>query len=275
MNSVGLGKRCGINAAAFLLFLTSSAFAAEQVRDPNALIKEAVRVEVAASHNDHSRWRYRDEQHELNDRVSIVVETDYGSLRRTFSRGGKPLSAAEAKDEDQRIEKAIHDPARLAKQKRDGQQDDKDAEDLLNMLPLAFIWTIEGQDAKTVTMHFEPNSNFRPSTLQSRVLAVMNGTVVVDKAQRRIKTISGKLTEDVTFGYGLFGRMKQGGTFRVERRELAPGLWQIVETHVHIDGKALLFKSIGQQQDEIQTDYSPVPHGTTLDQAAQLSRVGH
>jgi hypothetical protein len=108
--------------------------------------------------------------------------------------------------------------------------------------------------------------------MQARVLAAMNGTLVVDKGQKRIVTISGKLTQDVTFGFGLLGRMKQGGTFRVERRQLAPGLWQITETHVHIDGKALLFKSIGQQQDEVQTDYTQVPHGTTLDQAIAMSR---
>jgi hypothetical protein len=142
------------------------------------------------------------------------------------------------------------------------------------MLPDAFIWKIEGEDATSVTLHFEPDPKFDPSSLQSRVLAAMNGSVVVDKGQHRIKTISGKLTQDVTFGFGLFGRLKQGGTFRVERRELEPGLWQITETHVHIDGKALLFKDIGEQQDEVQTHYTRVPNGTTLEQAAQLSREG-
>ena len=61
--------------------------------------------------------------------------------------------------------------------------------------------------------------------------------------------------QDVTIGWGLLGRMDEGGTFRVERREVAPGIWQIVETHVHIEGRALLFKSIGEQQDEVQTEF--------------------
>jgi len=104
------------------------------------------------------------------------------------------------------------------------------------------------------------------------VLSAMAGELVVDKKQHRIKTISGKLTRDVTFGWGLLGRLKQGGTFRVERRELKPGLWQITETHVHIVGKALLFKNIGQQQEEVQTDFTQVPAGTTLEQAAEMSK---
>lgn len=240
-------------------------------KDPLALLKLAVQAELYADDHDQSRWRYHDDQQELGT-VSIVVETDTGSVKRLISRSGKPLSPDEARSEDERIEHLIHDPSRLARQKKDGEQDDKSARDLLTMLPTAFTWSMAEENASTVALHFEPNAAFDPPSLQSRVLAAMSGTVVIDKAQHRIETISGRLTQDVVFGFGLFGRLKQGGTFRVERRELAPGLWQITETHVHIDGKALLFKSIGEQQDEIQTSYTPVAHGTTLEQAAAMSR---
>ena len=100
----------------------------------------------------------------------------------------------------------------------------------------------------------------------------MAGEVVVDRRQHRMKTLSGRLTQDVMIGYGLLGRLKEGGTFRVERREIKPGLWQITETHVHIDGKALLFKEIGQQQDEIQSEFVQVPGGATMEQAAVASK---
>lgn len=255
--------------------LPVSLHAVEPVRDATALVKLAVDTELKASRDDHSRWRYKDEQYELNDSVSIVVQTDAGSVKRLVARGGKPLSDAEAREEEERLQRFIHDPSKLAKQRRDGREDDKNAADLLTMLPEAFTWHIESENATTITLHFEPDPHFHPPNLQSRVLAAMNGILVVDKTQHRIQTISGKLTEDVTFGFGLFGRMKQGGTFRVERRQLSPGLWQITETHVHIDGKALMFKNIGQQQDEVQTNYTPVPNGTTLEQALEMSREKH
>ena len=255
----------------FAVAQTTTLHAATSRQDPLTLLKEAVRSELNADDNDHSRWRYKDDEQDLGT-VAIVVQTDFGSVKRVITRNGKRLSPAEARDEDARINRVIHDPLRLAKQKKDGEQDDKSARDLLAMLPEAFTWTLEDENASKIKLHFEPNPSFHPPSLQSRVLAAMNGTVIVDKAQHRIETISGKLTEDVIFGFGFFGRLKQGGTFRVERRQLAPGVWQITETHVHIDGKALLFKSIGQQQDEIQSNYTPVPHGTTLEQAAAMSR---
>lgn len=101
-------------------------------------------------------------------------------------------------------------------------------------------------------------------------MSTMAGQLVVDRVQHRIRTIRGALTQDVNIGFGLLGRLRQGGTFDVERRELTPGLWQITETHVHIDGRALLFKTIGQQQDEINSEFTRVPDTTTLEQAVSM-----
>jgi hypothetical protein len=266
-----LSWRVTIGALLVLWLYSAGPTAKAQTKDPNALVKEAVATELTADETDHSRWRYRYDE-EVTRKAAIVVETDYGSVKRLVARGGKPLTEAEAKEEDERLQHLIHDPSRLAKQKKDGEQDDKNAAELLKMLPTAFVWTMKGSTPQATTLHFEPNPQFHPTSLESRVLAVMNGTLVVDNKQHRIQTISGRLTEDVTFGFGLFGRMRQGGTFRVERRELAPGIWQITETHVHIDGKALFFKEIGEQQDEVQTGYTAVPHGTTLEQAFEMSR---
>ncbi len=230
-----------------------------------------MRSELAADANDRSLWRYRDEQKQQDDSISIVVQTENGAVRRLISRHGQPLSRAEAQAENNRVYSFIHDPAQLARQRRDGAQDDKNARELLNMLPTAFLWRLESEDADTLRLHFEPNPAFDPPNLQARVLGAMNGELVVDKSQHRIETISGRLTRDVTIGFGFLGRLRAGGTFRVERRQVAPNLWQITETHVHIDGKALFFKNISQQQDEIQTDFTQVPANTTLEQAAQMS----
>jgi hypothetical protein len=241
-------------------------------RDAKEIVRTAMQAELAADLNDHTRWRYRDAKKDGTDTVSIVVETDRGSVKRLISRNGQPLMDAEAKVEDERLLRFIRDPEKLAKQKRDGMQDGKNAEELLRMLPDAFNWKVQSEDAEKITLHFEPNPSFSPPDMQGRVLGQMAGELVVDKGQNRIATISGRLTEDVTIGWGLLGRLHEGGTFRVERRQVAPELWQITETHVHIEGKALFFKNIGEQQDEVQTEFTQVPNGTTLEQAVEMSK---
>ena len=240
--------------------------------DAKEIVKAAVAAEIAADNADHSIWRYKDTRKDQNDSVFIVVQTGHGSVKRLISRGGRPLSEDEAKAEDARVQSFIHDKEKLAKQRKDGVQDDKNARELTNMLPDAFVWKVESDDGETVKLHFQPNPDFDAPDMQSRVLGKMNGEMVVDKKQHRIVTLSGKLMEDVTIGWGLLGRLKQGGTFRVERREMAPGLWQITETHVHIEGRVLFFKSISQEQDEVQSDFTRVPDGTTMEQAAEMSK---
>ena len=240
-------------------------------QDAKTIVRNAVKSELAASHNDKTRWRYRDDQRDQGT-VSIVVETDHGSVKRLIAKNGKPLTPDQARAEDAKIQGLLHDSAKLAKQKKDSDQDDKNATELLNMLPEAFTWTVKGENAEDVMLAFVPDPNFHPPDMQSRVLGAMGGELVVNKRQQRIKTIKGTLLEDVTIGFGLLGRLHQGGTFDVERREVKPGLWQITETHVHINGKALFFKTISEQQDEVQTEFRVVPGGNTMEQAAEMSK---
>ena len=265
---MGLVRR---TALAVVLFAVAIAALPAETPSAQALVERAVQAELAADKNDHSRWRYFDDERDKGT-MSIVVQTDAGSVKRLVARNGKPLDAAQQREEDHRLEQVIHDSGKLAKQRRDSEADDRSATELIHMLPEAFTWTVTGEDAENVTLHFEPNPVFDPPSMQAHVLGAMRGELVVNRAQQRIRTIRGTLTEDVTFGFGLLGRMKKGGTFQVERREITLGLWQITETHVHIDGKALLFKTIGEQQDELQTTIRRVPGGTTLEQAIELSR---
>lgn len=239
-------------------------------QSPTQIVQQAVNTEMAASRNDHSLWRYRQEEKLPVHTVSIVVETNHGSIKQKIEQNGQHLTAEQTAAEMRRIQSFIHDPKQQQKQRRDSEHDDQSAAKLLEMLPKAFNWKIASETKELTTLSFAPNPDFTPPDMEARVMGVMAGELIVDKGQHRIRSIRGKLSENVLIGYGLLGKLRQGGTFDVERRELSPGLWQIVETHVHIDGRALLFKTIGQQQDEINSDYTRVPDSTTLEQAVAL-----
>ena len=104
-------------------------------------------------------------------------------------------------------------------------------------------------------------------------MGAMSGTLTVTTQGHRIRTFKGRLGNDVTIGFGFLARIKAGSTFDIERREVSPGYWQIAETHVHISGHALFFKTIGTQEDEVKSDFTLVPLGTTLEQAVELLKA--
>jgi hypothetical protein len=242
-------------------------------QDAKQIVRKAVDEELTAARNDHSLWRYRDERKDEADSIYIVVQTSRGSVKEMMARGGHPLSGAGQQAEEQRVEAFIQSPSQLRKQAHDAEQDGKNAEDLLRLLPRAFLWKVESDTDDLTTLQFEPNPNFDPPDMKSRVLGAMSGELVVDKKGHRIRTIKGRLTQDVNIGWGLLAKLRKGGTFDVERREVAPGDWQIVDTHVHIHGRALFFKSIGQQQDEIESEFTRVPESTTLEEAVKMLKT--
>jgi hypothetical protein len=261
---MGLRVKFSIGAIGVLLYLSPPLVA----QDAKQIVQQAVYAELAANRDDHSHWRYI--KTEAGGNKSVVVETENGAIGRHIEEGGRPASAGVIAADNREIQRFIHDSALQEKQRRDGAHDDKSATELLNLLPQAFDWRIESETPDTFILGFKPDPNFRPPDMEARVMGEMAGTLVVDKKQHRIQTMEGALSEDINIGFGILGRLHKGGTFDVERRQLAPGLWQITQTHVHIEGRALFFKTIGQQEDEVKTDFTPVPTGTTLEQAVAM-----
>jgi hypothetical protein len=239
-----------------------------QIQDAKQIVQQAVNVELAANRDDNSHWRYL--RTEAGGNSMIIVETEHGAISRHVQVNGRPASAETIAEDDQHTQKFIHDPEMQLKQRANGSHDDKSAVELLNLLPQAFIWKMESETPEATTLHFDPDPNFHPPDMEARVMGEMSGTLVVERKQHRIRTFQGRLQSDVNIGFGLLARIKQGSTFDVERRLVAPGYWEITETHVHISGHALFFKTIGQQEDEVKTDFTFVPLGTTLEQAVGL-----
>ncbi len=245
-----------------------------QTSDPAlAIVRSAVRAEMDAANSDHSAWTYRDRDVQPDrDTLSQVIETPKGDLKRTLMLNGQKLTATEEREELARLHTFVNSPEEQARKRKDGAHDDAQARELLEMLPTAFLWTITGQTAEGTTLRFRPNPGFHPPDIQSRVLGTMAGEIVVSHEGNRIKTLRGTLTDDVRFGFGILGKLDRGGTFDVERREVGGSHWQITETHVHIGGHALLFKSIGTQEDETKTEFKP---STAADLQAAEEQIRH
>jgi hypothetical protein len=265
-------------ARPFLLALALAVgpqFAHSQASDPKAqqTIEAAVQAELAASRTDKSNWHYRDQDIGPEKNATYeTIETPKGELKRLIDLNGRPIEGAARDTETNRIANYVNDPSAQAKARKAAAHDDAQAEEMTKMLPRAFIWTIASETPEFTTLSYRPNPNFDPPDYEARVMGTMAGQVIVAKDGNRIRTLKGALTEDVKFGFGFFGRLNRGGSFDIERRQVGGGHWQITESHVHIGGHALLFKNIGQQDDETKTDWKPST-ATNLREAEEQLRA--
>lgn len=247
---------------ASLLCLFGSALYAQDARQ---MVQRAVNSELAADNADHSLWTYHEVDSKPGNSVTQwVAQTTQGSLKRVIEHNGQPVPMSQ---QWKKVEAFIHDPGAQQTQRQNSQKDDQQAASLLQMLPQAFIWTIASKDCDTTTFHFVPNPNFNPPTRQARVFAAMEGNLTVDNAQQRIIRLKGTMIHNVNFGWGILGSLKKGGWFEVDREQTAPGIWQIAVTHIHIQGHALLFHTISEQEDDILTNFERLPDNITLEQA--------
>lgn len=234
-------------------------------QDPRAFIRRVVQNELQADRNDHSLWLYYEVDRKPEGTVEQwVAGARDGTLHRILVQKGVALAPGAQRSA---MERFMHDPDLRAHQRKSDQHDDQQSEQLLRLLPDAFQWSIVSQDAATMTLHFVPDPAFSPPTWASRVFAAMAGTLKVNKPQQRIESLQGRMVKPVRFCGGLCGSIAAGGTFDIERRETAPTIWQIAETHVHVHGAVLFFKSISQDEDDVKSRFQQLPQNTTLRQA--------
>jgi hypothetical protein len=237
---------------------------------PQQMVAKAVANELYANANDHTPLEYLD--HDItpdHDTLYRIIQVPHGGQKRKLEDHGHPLTPAQNQAEDARIQSYVNDIALQQRQHRDSAHDDEQASEMVRLLPVAFIWTVHSSTPAETTLDFRPDPNFNPRSMEAKVLSAMSGQVVVAHPDERIKSIRGKLLHEVKFAYGLLGYLSAGGNFNVERREVIPGHWQITDSHVHFDGKALFFKTIGEQEDETMTGYKLSP-ATSLQQAADI-----
>jgi len=258
----GAASRTPALASLVLLVIWATAARAE---DPQRLVQQAVQTELAANNSDDTKWLfYEVDRTAGHTDKKWVAETSKGSLERVVEENGHATSQQQQRS---KMESFIHDGDAQAKQRKDDQHDDKQSADMLNLMARAFDWTETSSQGNDVTLHFKPNPQFNPPTYAARVFAAMEGDMVIEKQHHRIVSLKGRMTHAVKFLGGMLGGIEPGGTFNVERRNTGNGEWQITETHVHIHGRVLMFKSISEQEDNEKTKFRELPENISFQQA--------
>ena len=252
-------------AMSVLAHPAATSLAQNGAQDARSFVEKAVQNELAKDAADHTRWLYYEDDRKPESPVKQwVADTANGSLKRILQIDGHKLSQSEQLD---RINRFLGDTSAQAKARKSSAHDDKEATEMLQLLPKAFIWTKKGEEGDNTVLHFKPDPSFDPPDIEAKVFAAMEGDMAVDTRQLRISSLKGKMIRDVKILGGILGELNAGGTFDVERRETGDGIWQITETHVHINGHALLFKTISEQEDDVKTHFKQLPQSITMDQA--------
>jgi hypothetical protein len=241
--------------------------------DPTALVRRAAHNELGAGDGHPSRYKL----HKIDDgkiNTKEIVETKDGDVARLISTGDKPLSADAEQAEIDRLNTLLAHPEIQEHRHKREQEDGNRANEMLRLLPDAFLYRFEGMadgpNGPCFRLSFKPNPSFTPPDREAEVYHGMAGELWIDQQQERLVKLNAHLIADVNFGWGILGRLYKGGTIVVEQKDVGSGHWETTHMQLKLEGKILLIKALDIETTEDASDFSPVRPQMSYQDAVHL-----
>jgi hypothetical protein len=234
------------------------------------LVRETIYNELQ-DHYNHGYWRYWIQQRVQNDtRLVEQVETADGPIKRLVQTNGQPLDAQTRNEECARLQHLVNSPQEQASHRKDYLDDEKHVALIMALLPEAYLFEYAGLENGLHHLRFRPSPAYEAHSVEERVVHAMAGDLWIDARMKRLSRLEGRLNEKIDFGFGLLGRVDKGGWFRVQRVQVSPTEWKTQRLELHVSGRAVVFKTIAHDTNELRGGFAAVPAGMNLAQGMHL-----
>lgn len=172
--------------------------------------------------------------------------------------------------EDARLRSIANDPKAFIERERARKSDEQRAEEMFDLLPRAFLFRDDGHDQSWEKIDYWPNPAYEPRSYEERILHGMSGTILVDPTALRLHMLQGRLSDDVSFGFGILATIHKGSNFMITRDAVLPDQWKTTSLDLRMNGYILLFKTLDRHQTSVHKDFKPIPANLTIKQAVAL-----
>jgi hypothetical protein len=234
------------------------------------LVREVVYNELN-DHVSHGYWRYWVDSHTPKEALrEEFLETAEGPISRIELSNGRPLDAEGRQLEQVRLHHLLSSPTEQARRRQEYDDNEKRVGRIVALLPDAFLYEYTGEENGCYHLRYRPNPAYPAHSIEARIFHAMSGELWVSAANKRMVRLDGRLNQDVIFGFGILGRLYQGGWFSLQRTQVSSTDWKTERFELHMNGRAILFKIITQEISELRSGFSPVTARLDLVKGAAL-----
>jgi hypothetical protein len=245
----------------FAAFLTCPAQTAKTPASPEqlALITRAAEHEQRALESP-TPFQYQERLEWIwGTETRSVIETAEGRADRIVLYGDEPLSPEQTAKQQHRLEKLLTDRNAVKSEMEDQKPELHRRIRMIKAFPKAVLFDYAGRENGLLRFTFRPNPDFSPKDRETQMYRGMEGFVLVEPVQERLVRVEGKLVKDVSFGWGIFGRLYKGGTYEIAQTQLSPGAWRITAMNVDVRGRVFFFDTFRFMRNESNARFHPVP----------------
>jgi hypothetical protein len=285
MNDAKRAPSCRLyNACLIVVLIAAATFLAGQTTQvpqepPDQLVKETVDNEIAANPTAKHMFLSH-KQTPKGSQTHLYVETNDAMAGMLIAVNDQPLTEQQQQTEEGHLSWLVNNPDQLRKKHAREKEDSDRTTRIVKALPDAFRYQYVGTEKSApglgkagdelVRLKFTPNPAYAPPSRVEEVLTGMEGYLLIDEQAKRLARIDGTLFRDVTFGWGIFGRLDKGGHFVVQQADVGDGTWEVTQMHLDIKGKILLVKNINMKSDEVLSDFTRVPDHLSFTEGVKL-----
>jgi hypothetical protein len=239
-------------------------------QDPRAILEKSLRRE---QRDDELARQYTyletstEQEWKGGQRTKRQTETHeimslYGQpYRRLVARDGKPLSAAEQKKEQAKLDKlaaerAKESPAQAERRIARYAEDRRRQRAFLQEIPRAYSFQMAGETTlggrAAWLIDASPDPAYRATDSRARMLNKFRGRFYVAKEDATLLKLEAEAIENVSFGLVL-ARLEKGARFSLEKTRVNNELWMPIRIKVDFDARLALLKKI---KVDVQIEYS-------------------
>jgi hypothetical protein len=269
---------------AWLLVVATMA-AAQEARlpetPPGELVRQAIANEVAAANKPGPKHMFLSrKQTPRGTQTRLYVETNDALAAIVVAVNDQGVSVDQQQQEIGHLDWLMNNPEQLRKKHAREKEDADRTLRVVKALPDAFRYEYAGLENgdselgkpgdQLVRLKFTPNPAYSPPSHVEEALRGMEGYLMIDATEHRLARIDGTLFREVSFGWGIVGRLDKGGHFLVQQADVGEGCWEITSMSLKITGKILMFKGISMISDETFRDFRRVPDNLSFVQGVEM-----
>lgn len=177
-----------------------------------------------------------------DDVYQVTRESGSGRVyRRPISKNGVAVNSAK--------------PEKVRQPGRSRADEDKIIDDVFAGFDVQIVGRENVEGRRAIRLSFRPRPNYKPKTLQGKLMQNVAGEAWVNEADHALTKINAEMINTFSIGFGLLAKLQKGSIIYAERHKINDEVWLPAKVDVSMSARILLLKGINRHEIAEYSDY--------------------